>query len=30
MSEEKGLTVDMDVYEEAKKQAQVMNTLCGV
>jgi alanyl-tRNA synthetase len=24
MSEEKGLAVDMDAYEEAKKQAQVM------
>jgi alanyl-tRNA synthetase len=30
MSEEKGLTVDMDAYEEAKKQAQVINTLCDV
>lgn len=25
MSEEKGLTVDMAAYEEAKKQAQVIN-----
>jgi alanyl-tRNA synthetase len=30
MSEEKGLTVDMNMYEEAKKQAQVVNTLCAV
>lgn len=30
MSEEKGLVVDMNAYEEAKKQAQVMNNLCAV
>jgi alanyl-tRNA synthetase len=30
MSEEKGLVVDMSAYEEAKKQAQVMNNLCAV
>jgi alanyl-tRNA synthetase len=30
MAEEKNLAVDMDAYEEAKKQAQVMNTMCGV
>jgi hypothetical protein len=30
MSEEKGLIVDMDAYEEAKKQAQVMNNCWAV
>jgi alanyl-tRNA synthetase len=30
MAEEKALTVDMDAYEEARKQAQVMNTMCVV
>jgi alanyl-tRNA synthetase len=30
MAEEKNLVVDMDAYEEAKRQAQVMNTMCGV
>lgn len=29
MSEEKGLAVDMDAYEEAKKQAQVMYNFYG-
>ncbi len=28
MSEEKGLTIDMVAYEEAKKQAQVFINLC--
>lgn len=27
MSEEKGMTIDMVAYEEAKKQAQVMNAI---